>query len=382
MRSSYLCSARTCRWLAAALAFCWAPHVPAEEVASLASAIYFQEGNLWSDAGFEPASVELAAGQLTPVPMHLEGGSSISATSEGCQECNGNSGDPFRDQFPGAGGWYNRCGCDQKLFPWIAGPGNCDTWCVGPHWNVEVDGMFIRRDDAEWEDVAGVDPAEADQFDYGPGARLFLTGYNYSNYGLQIGYEGVNDFHALAATATDDITIESRINSLEVDVLRRTETPLKLFAGFRYVQLDEDYVSVVRASGDGDRFKVSNRMPGFQIGALRDAWQLNRWITLEPYGNVGGYLNDYKREVTDITGGVYTAQKHEFTEMAFIGEAGVTSVLRINPCLALRGGYQIVAIDGVGTALDAAVDAANLTPTFDRQTLIYHGARFGLEYQR
>lgn len=361
-----------------------------EDPASLAHAIFFEEGDLWTSLKVKPASaaVETPSAQLALTPVADDGSFPSPVDDTFCNTC-GEGGGGFAE-LPGG---HNRCGCDQKLFPWFTGPGNCDTWCIGPHWNVEFDGMFIRREDANWGDVAGVDPADADQFDYGPGARLFVTGYNYSNYGLQIGYEGVNDFHALAATddgnpntGESDITYESRFNSLEVDVLRRTDMPLKVFAGFRYVQLDEDFLDVEQSTGndyqDANRTKATNRMPGFQIGVTRDAWQLNRWITIEPFGNVGGYLNDFKREFIEIVDGAYTTEKNEFTEMAFIGEAGVTSVLRINRCLALRGGYQVIAFDGVGTALDASLAGLNGQPTFDRETLIYHGARFGLEYQR
>jgi hypothetical protein len=207
--------------------------------------------------------------------------------------------------------------------------------------------------------------------------RLFATGYNYSNYGLQIGYEGVNDFHSTAVVAGDEITYESTLNSLEINVLRRRAIPMKVFAGFRYVEIDEHFIENFGADSEGTF--VENRLMGFQIGALRDAWQLNRWVTIEPFGNIGAYFNDFKREDVDVTAGVFTEQIREFDEIAYLGEAGVTSVLRINACLALRGGYQVMAFHGVSNALETSLAANN---GFDPDTLIYHGARFGIEYQR
>ncbi len=345
----------------------------AQEFPSLSGDMTAGDGEVWSGgvASGTIAGPSLADEYLTPIPADDHFGAAYPGGA--CGSCNGNG-----SGADGIRGFYNRCGCDTQLFPWFTGPGNCDNWCVGPHWNVEVDGMFIRRDDAPWSDVAGLTDV-VDQFDYGPGARIFATGYNYSNYGLQIGYEGVNDFHSTAVTATEDITYQSTLNSIEVNVLRRRESPIKFFAGGRYIDIDEDYIETTFATGDSEGTLVENRLIGFQVGALRDAWQLNRWVTIEPLANVGVYFNDFKREDVDFTGSVLTTDKNEFSEIAFLGEAGVTSVLRINACLALRGGYQVMAFDGVSNALQTSLVANG---GFAPDTLIYHGARFGIEYQR
>lgn len=326
---------------------------------------------VWSsgDAGAPVIGPSLSDDYLAPIPA--EEGAVGAASGEPCSTCqDGEAG--------GVRAFYNRCGCDTQLFPWFTGPGSCDNWCVGPHWNVEVDGMFIRRDNAEWDQVAGITDV-VDQFDYGPGVRLFATGYNESNYGLQIGYEGVNDFHSTAVTATDEVTYESTINSLEVNVMRRRESPIRFFAGGRYIEIDEDYIETTVATGDTAGTFVANRLMGVQVGILRDAWQLNRWVSIEPFGNVGAYFNDFKREDVDFVGAVQTVDKNEFDEMAYLGEAGVTSVLRVNACLALRGGYQVMAFHGVSNALETS-----LSPNggFDPDSILYHGARFGVEYQR
>jgi len=343
----------------------------AQEPPSLDGAISTAATEVWS--GGDPAAavaLPTPGGEyLAPIADPEGVAFGLSHAGEPCEPCNGES------SAGGVRGFYNRCGCETPMFPYFTGPGNCDNWCVGPHWNVEVDGMFIRRDDAEWADVPGA--VVIDEFDYGPGVRIFATGYNHSNYGLQIGYEGVNDFHSTAVAGGDEIAYQSTLNSLEINLLRRTAVPLKVFAGFRYVEIDEDFVDTTLATGDSDGFLIENRLIGFQVGGLRDAWQLNRWLTIEPFANAGVYLNDFKRETVDVTGGVVTFDENEFSEIAYLGEAGVTSVLRINACLALRGGYQVMAFDGVGTALDAS-----LAPGLDRDTLIYHGARFGVEYQR
>jgi hypothetical protein len=74
---------------------------------------------------------------------------------------------------------------------------------------------------------------------------------------------------------------------------------------------------------------------------------------------------------------VSTATHQEFSELAFVGEAGITGVFRLNRCVALRAGYQVLAVNGVGQGIDAM-----LAPGLDPTTLVYHGGHFGVEYVR
>ena len=51
--------------------------------------------------------------------------------------------------------------------------------------------------------------------------------------------------------------------------------------------------------------------------------------------------------------------------------------MKLTPCLALKTGYQIIVLDGVGQGIDAF-----FSPDFDRSTVFYHGLQFGMEYRR
>ncbi|MCA9257779.1 MAG: BBP7 family outer membrane beta-barrel protein, partial [Planctomycetales bacterium] len=336
--------------------------------------------------------------------------SGYAPSSNGCMSCA--SGYP-----------YNRCGCESQTFPWFRGSGACDQWCVGPHWEVEMDGLIWRRQDADLARLTaavGVGPDMEDQFDFGPGARVKVTGYNDSGFGLQVVYEGINNFGAGAsyglAGSTRFLDYRSSFNSIEINFLRRDPEVWKLFGGIRYLQLDDDLVDetlvdkVIPAPANPpaatvayvdvtDAYLMENRLLGFQLGALRDGWKLNRWLSIETFCNGGLYLNDLKRETvtttaaTVITGDdlstpndnefsqttttTETATKRSFSELAFVGEAGVTAVLRLNRCTALRGGYQALLIDGAGEGIDAFFNAG-----FDRRSLLVHGLQVGLEYRR
>jgi hypothetical protein len=346
----------------------------AEQLPSLSAAINSDGAQLWP-AGDAPSMIfgPVAAGDpLAPIPMNDADLAAEAAAAAGapCSSCGGARGP----------GFYNRCGCNPSVFPWIRGPGNCDNWCVGPHWDVQLDGMFIHRDNANWASVVnniGLTPSLLDQFDYGPGVRLFATGYNYTNYGVQVGYEGVNDFRANALFPGRSISYDSSLNSIEANVMRRTPSQFKIFAGARFIDFREDYDNLNTTTSDSNRFIVENQLMGFQIGALRDAWQLNKWLSLEPYGNAGVYLNNFKREDLAFVGSARTDAVGRFTEMAFVGEAGLNAIVRINRCLALRAGYQAMVLDRVGQALDAS-----LAPGLNPQNVVFQGARFGVEYRR
>ncbi len=384
---------------------------PAEHAtAPMSAALSSVEAASWS--GETPASHQTPFAsdvELAPIPADSLGAAAAGAP---CESCGGGGG-----AFP-----YNRCGCSSyALFPWFTGPGTCDNWCVGPHWDVAVDGLIMFREHTNFAAVPlnGFNLDVVDQFDNGPGARVSVTGYNDLDFGMQVGYEGVNDFHANAfySDGADSrmITYESNFNSVEFNFMRRTMQPLKPFAGVRYLQLNEGFVDFTMVDkpippptdppappaafvDTGRSLFVSNRLIGLQGGALRDMWRLNRWFSLEPFGNAGVYLNDYKREtvnrtVTTVINGddlstagnefsqvtteVQTSVTKEFTELAFVGELGITGVLRLTPCVALRGGYQVLAINGVGTGIDAFL-AQGLDPT----TLVLHGGHFGVEYVR
>lgn len=332
-------------------------------------------------------------------------------------------------QACGCGGsYYDRCGCNQELFHWIHGPGMCDSWCVGPKWAVETDGLFIFRDNADWGRVindaaiiaaVGPTPDLLDQFDHAPGVRLFVTSYNEFGYGMQVGYEGMNDWNATLSYDTGALVrtfdYETRLNSLEINFLPNVPYTWKLFSGFRYVEIDENFsdftannqtipppstppAATVAVVDNGTRNLLTNRLIGFQLGGRRDSWQLGSWLSVEAFANAGVYCNKFKRENVDrvvttiITGDdlstpddefsrttteVQTVTRRDFAEIAFLGEAGLTGVVRLNQCLALESGYQVMVVDGMGQGLDAY-----FSPGIDRSTVLYHGLQFGIEYRR
>jgi hypothetical protein len=349
----------------------------------------------------------------------LQNGTAAGAAASGCQSCGGGGG--------GCGcGPCDRCSCTAKNFPWFEGPGHCDNWCVGPHWGVEASTLIVHREDTNLNGIianVGAPTSVEDQFDYAPGARVFATAYNCHGWGMQIGYEGLNDWDASvvfpdspAVASTRSIDYMSRLNSVEFNFLPRTPQPWKLFSGLRYVELDEDLQDftivdrVIPVPADppavpaafvdtGLAHIIENHMLGFQLGGLRDGWQVGDWLLFSGFANAGVYHNQIKRDdvnlniTTVITGDdlatpvinefsetttvTSTTVRREFSDVSFLGEAGASVSLKLTPCLALKSGYQVILIDGVGQGIDAF-----FSPAYDSSTVLYHGLQFGLEYRR
>ena len=375
------------------------------------------QGSYAPDSVVDPSEQTTANAVLWQQYQSLENGS---AGAAGCQSCGGGAGGGNCGCGP-----CDRCSCTAKNFPWFEGPGQCDNWCVGPHWGIEASGLVMFRDDADLAAIiadVGDPTAVFDQFDYAPGARVFATAYNCHGWGMQVGYEGINDWDAAAvfpdspiADSTRSIDIMSRWNSVEINFLPRMPQAWKVFSGVRYLQLDEDLndftivdkVIPVPAAppaapaafvDTGTTHILDNHLIGFQLGGLRDGWQVGNWLSVSGFANAGVYHNEMHRRDTDfnittvITGDdlataanefsettsvTTTTTNRTFTEIALLGEAGVWASAKLTPCLALKSGYQVMILDGVGQAVDTF-----FSPDVDSQSVLYHGWQFGFEYRR
>ena len=151
---------------------------------------------------------------------------------------------------------------------------------------------MIFRDDANWDPIlaaVGGDPALVTQFDQAPGARIVVTGYNYAQFGMQVVYEGVYSWDATALFPQDDalrrFDYETSLNSVEINFLQKVPQPWKFFAGFRYVEIQENFSDFTTVDkpipppadppadpefyvDTGTEYLLKNRLLGIQLGAL------------------------------------------------------------------------------------------------------------------
>jgi hypothetical protein len=252
---------------------------------------------------------------------------------------------------------------------------------------VSVDGLLFRRENF---DVAGLEAAFAapaapvEQFHYEAGARAYATGRGIMGYDVQLGYVGVDVWRGSASfvlpdTTERDVEFRSGFHSGELNIFPRINSPWRLFTGVRYLELSEDLFVRNTTTDVENTAHVENKLIGFQVGLRRELWHFTDWAYMEALTNGGIYRNRIIRfHNSGAIGGATTVDRHvEFNDVAFVGEASLTAVARLHRCLALRGGYQVLYVDGITTAQDAFFIPANLT-----DSLVYHGAHVGLEYRR
>lgn len=327
--------------------------------------------------------------------------------------------------------------------PYRTGPGRCDNWRVGPVWKVEVDGLVMFHEDTDIAALVArsnelqVPPSMAvpnytENFGEAPGVRIAATSYwpQMAGYEINMTYTGVPEWNSSAVfPATADpfveagnqryLTYTSALHSLELNFIPFRDSPWKRFLGIRYFLVGENIDDFTDQFGPppinpGEVLElrdvmratvVENHLIGFQGGIRRDIWRARPWLFVEGFANTGIYCNVIKREdvlqqsafrqeavevvdpdtdevsveIVETTNSFASVVKTERTLVALAGEAEIALVCKLNRCVALRGGYQAIVIDGVELADDAFV---NFDSDPERETRFYHGFFGGLEYRR
>jgi hypothetical protein len=351
-----------------------------------------------------------------------------------CPSCNGCGGLPPgrlpNGQYPDD--WMWGCGA----WPYANGPGTCDDWKVGPIWDVTVDGMVMTR---EHTDLAALEdrmaelhatpppaltdaPELTEQFDRGPGGRVYLTGLLPKNVGYQVmaGYEGIEEWNASLLypeqvdefppfddpTTQRSLNYRSSLHSGELNIMRMCHPALRPYCGVRYIKFDDEiwdqsvqtmtpFPPVLPATtlSTLDAYDVENNLIGFQGGVKYDIWNWGRRFSLQGFLNSGVYYNkakysnlqqEFETQWVDNAGVVNVTSDSESqltivenSNIAYVGEASLTAVCRLNRCWACRAGYQVLFIDGLNLASDVYLQSG-----VEDRSLLFHGWHAGLECRR
>ncbi|MEX2091095.1 MAG: hypothetical protein WD971_00385, partial [Pirellulales bacterium] len=337
----------------------------------------------------------------------------------GCDGCGLPPGRLPNGQYPDDWMW----GCGQ--WPYANGPGTCDDWKVGPIWDVTVDGMVMTRDHTDLGALQSTmaepgTPEVVEQFDRGPGGRVYLTGLMPKSAGYQMfaGYEGIEEWNAAIVypeqppfppfgtpTNRRSLYYRSSLHSGELNFLRMCDPAWRPYCGVRYIKFDDEIwdqsidevvpptVPPFADIEDHDTlniFDVENNLIGFQGGVKYDIWQFGRRLSLQGFLNGGVYYNKAKWsnqqqefQVNYLADGTVTAASNtdltiiEKSNVAYVGEASLTAVCRLNKCWACRAGYQVLFIDGLQLASDAYLNSS-----VEDRSLLFHGWHAGVECRR
>jgi hypothetical protein len=129
------------------------------------------------------------------------------------------------------------------------------------------------------------------------------------------------------------------------------------------------------------RFQTANRLYGGQTGANvsvvnRGAARIDGIFKAGLYGNAASN----RFGVTQAIGPAF-ATADRSGQVAFLGEIGVVGVYQWTDSIALRGGYQLLWLDGVALAPDQVTATRILTQNGINTTgdAFYHGALMGIQ---
>ncbi len=168
----------------------------------------------------------------------------------------------------------------------------------------------------------------------------------------------------------------SRLHSAEINLRYPIWERLSVLAGFRYLELHEDISGTINDLLYLEA-NVDNHLYGGQIG-LAVAFINRPRFGIEGVIKAGVFGNDadLAMNVRDLG---TIGDKIDHT--AFLGEIGLTGIVQVTSHLSIRGGYQVMWLDGVAIAGDQvnSVSLDNAKPYLGG-TLLYHGAFAGLEF--
>lgn len=296
-------------------------------------------------------------------------------------------------------------GCDDSL---ACSEGvDCGDVCgCGPTWYASVGTVFLKRSRPNEGTVVAANPAGTPfsrasdfSFDWDTGVDVGLARRFAGGTIIEGRYFGVDstdyntfvtpgNFIGAGFTGPGGTNFNGKyltmLDSTEINLRRPVNDRLSLLGGFRWVELkDEMFYKLNGNVATGD-YEYNNHLYGGQLGASLNLSQPTRRLLANVETKAGVYGN-----VAD--GGILEYQGNNFigsftgsdTKTAFVGEIDFTLGYRLTQHITLRGGYQLLWIDNVALAGDAA-SRSLLNPSLLRQvefnSMFYQGATTGIDF--
>lgn len=192
------------------------------------------------------------------------------------------------------------------------------------------------------------------------------------------------------------IAYSSDFDTIELNYRRRWAGPnVRLqgswFYGLRYMQLKEDFQYITQADGSSETLvSTLNSLTGAQLGS-------SLWLCLYPGLQVGtearaGLFGNHatQRTTISVSNPAIEPYQADVTEdgAAFLADATITALWRINQQWTLRGGYMFLWMDEVALATDNFDPDTPIfgsdpprDPVIDNNSYVfYHGFTAGVEY--
>ncbi len=307
-----------------------------------------------------------------------------------------------------------------------------DGGCCAPRWyDVHAEWMYLKRDDVG-KNIGftslgvGGNPIvlSTDDLDFeqengfrltwaylvGPGTNVEATYFGTFNWAAAAQVEDANDnlFSVLSDFGTNPgppafgfadtdsayfhaINYSSELNNAEINLRHRWISANCLLhgswlLGARYVTVEEDFGYITRTNVGHMDYLVSteNDLIGAQLGG-------DMMLSISPRFKFGGEFKagvygarTKQRTTVTATAGTAVQEFQRDGDVAFVGEAGAIGVFRVTPRFSIRGGYQLLFLDGLALASENFNTESPFSP---RQTILenngdifYHGSTAGFEW--
>lgn len=356
--------------------------------------------------------------------------------SPGCDSCGDGSLLSGLKCGVGGCGLFGGCGdgCFSNLFSMCksCGLAGCDHLCDGtggrclPRWfDAHAEWMYWQRDREEdlalsSEGIQGPIALNTNEIDYdfasgyrvtgayivGPGTGIEATyfgGFNWEDSAIatsednlfsvfsDFGVDPLNGFPETAFGFLHTVAMSSEMNNAELNLRRRfisanCHIHSSLLVGIRYFRLREDLVyETFTEQGDMSyQLKTDNDMVGLQGGG-------DLYFCLTPRFKIGaevkaGVYGTHSKQRTNVfcTSCDPLRERDSASDASFLGDAGAIMLYRVTPRFTLRGGYQILYVDGVATAVN---NFNTESPFSARDSFIHntgnvfaHGTNLGFEW--
>lgn len=202
-----------------------------------------------------------------------------------------------------------------------------------------------------------------------------------------LGLSTFDFFNVDQLTAAQSATL----NNVEANIWRRiNDGPVCVMAGFRYFQLNENFSISGQDTDTGAStyaIRTANDLYGAQIGGrYRDFMGATRRFGIEAaakaglFGNAAGmsqYVSDFDNTF------VVRDTNINADRVAFVGDIGLTGLIRVTDNVNARIGYSLIWAEGVARAanqLDFSDNAASGTQIAYGQGAFLQGINIGFEF--
>ena len=289
------------------------------------------------------------------------------------------------------------------------------AWCGDPRWTARADALLLCRSATRGPQLLS-DPVSNNTFlnsadlgfAYEAGPRLSLI-RDGCDWGLELNYFSIDGWQSdadfpnsafpnLIGTLNVDnsfpsipvfkVSFEerSRLYSGELNLRRPINGWLTLLAGFRWVELEDDYIAQgaeANLSAFSESIRAHNHLFGLQSGLdavllrFHEQFRITGFVKSGVFYNSAGQstvlsLEGLPPSPADATGG----------QASFLGEIGLGASYQLTKHAAFRCGYEAMWLEGVALAPRQIPNTDLLAGTAEIEasgTLFYHGANAGLE---